>query len=232
MDDKPKLYEDVIFNKEANRFRTKGDNAEYLRKRLADLGYDDQAELVDKIRLLKRPSKASKKDPIPAVLFAEKYPPFPRGKRTTTKFTFDIPDEHVDAVEWLESLGALRLDKHFQCLWAACAVVVATEGWQTDKIVRRGRRWMIHPPELPRAAFLLRWDDFRDASRDWNEHLDRLRRMRATTGVNDYLRTQLREQSFMNRIMPPVPTQTHNQLDQRVEAKMEFIQMLRTNKGQ
>lgn len=173
IENRVQLYEDKIFLHEANRFRIKGDNEIELRKRLIELGYDSQAELLDKLKWLprlKQPTYAEKSLNKGSCDFM--------GNKQPSKRPFHflvLPCEPVDAVEWLDGLGALRLDNHFQCIWAACTVVIATDGWRLDNINRRGRRWTMRPPDLPRAAFLLHWRDHRDVFNDWKHHLDRLK---------------------------------------------------------
>lgn len=189
------------FFAEAARFREHGDNGNVIRKRLIEHGNPDQAALVDQLRWLKRPDKLmAVDDPFDRIenIFGSK-PSMPRKP-----FNFGtIPDENVDAVQWLEDLGALRLDNHFQCYWAACTMVVTEEGWGKDKLTRRGKRWETKPPELLRAVFLLHWKDHKDAFYDWTRHLARLKHLAAVNAVNDFTRTKMREEGFFRRIMPP-----------------------------
>jgi hypothetical protein len=165
------LHEDKLFLHEAQRFRKYADNVPTLRKRLVKLGYKDQACLLDQLRWLKEPDKliaVDAPDRAPINIFGG-------GQISRQPFNFGtIPDKPVDAVSWLTNLGALRLDNHFQCHWAACTIVIAVNGWRDDKITRRGRRWVYQPPDLPRASFLLHWKDHRDVFNDWKRHMARL----------------------------------------------------------
>lgn len=224
------LHNDKKFCNEANRFRKQADNAAELRQRLVELGHEEQAVLLDQLRWLKRPDKMVAVDhplKLPTNIFGGE------GQHSMNPFNFGtIPDEPVDAIEWLEALGALRLDEHFQCLWAACTTIVTIDGWSKDMISRRGRRWELRPPELLRAAFLLHWKDHRDAFKDWTRHIARLRSLASMNAVNDFTRMKMREDGFHRRIMPlsfchPVNQPTE---DKQVvlDDKIEFVRVLPT----
>lgn len=171
MDRRP-LHEDKRFEEEAQRFRKSGDNAPRLRQRLVELGYDDEALLLDRLQRLSRPIQRDR-TPVMEKSWWGLISKDKEKEKVGWNFRA-LPDEKVDAVEWLDSLGATRIDQHFQCHWAACTMVVTADGWQRDQVVRRGRRWHLHPPELLRAIYLLHWEDHRDVHRDWQLHLARV----------------------------------------------------------
>jgi hypothetical protein len=194
------------FFTEATRFREFGDNGDVIRKRMIQHGNQEQAVLVDQLRWLRRPDKLVAVDDPFCGPFTSIFGAGSSLDTARKPFNFGtIPDENIDAVPWLEDLGALRIYNHFQCHWAACTMVVTEEGWSKDKITRRGKRWETKPPELLRAVFLLHWQDHKGVFADWTRHLARLQRMQAINEVNNFTRHKMVEDGFFRRIFPSIP---------------------------